>query len=62
MARAVGYPDCEYLEEMASVGVRLGTDSEIPRVLAAYKEKSKWNLPDPSFAKITGRLRNTWTR
>lgn len=48
VARTAGDPDCEYLEDMAAIGVKLGTNGEIPRVPAVYEEKTKWNLPDPT--------------
>eukprot|EP00435_Cladocopium_sp_Y103_P031543 s616_g8.t1 len=47
VAEAAEDPDYRYLGEMASTGVRLGTEGEIPRISAVYEEKTKWNLPDP---------------
>ena len=51
LGSAVGDPDVEYLEEMASVGVRLGAGDEIDRIPAVYEEKTSWRLPDPAPGK-----------
>ena len=48
MAEAAGDADWAYLEEMASTGVKLGTEGEIPRVPEVYEEKTRWNLSDPT--------------
>eukprot|EP00435_Cladocopium_sp_Y103_P059542 s1184_g21.t1 len=46
LAIAVEDPDCEYLEEMAFQGVRLGTGGEVPRVPQVFEVKEKWALPE----------------
>eukprot|EP00438_Fugacium_kawagutii_P028975 Skav210536 [mRNA] locus=scaffold3045:358236:363217:- [translate_table: standard] len=52
LAREVRDLDFEYLEEMASTGVRLGTEvGDIPRIEAVYEEKNSWSLPLPTEGK-----------
>eukprot|EP00435_Cladocopium_sp_Y103_P070051 s861_g34.t1 len=41
---ALGDPDHSWLEEVASEGVSLGVDEELPRVPEVFEEKCKWNL------------------
>eukprot|EP00438_Fugacium_kawagutii_P005911 Skav229261 [mRNA] locus=scaffold952:21426:24141:- [translate_table: standard] len=45
LAGEVGDPDYSYLEEMATTGVKLGAESEVPRIPEVYEEKAKWPLP-----------------
>ena len=47
MLRAIQDVDWGWLEEVASEGVSLGVDEELPRVPEVFEEKEKWNL---SFA------------
>eukprot|EP00435_Cladocopium_sp_Y103_P029829 s306_g7.t1 len=41
---ALGDVDHAWLDEVASEGVSLGVDEELPRVPEVFEEKSKWNL------------------
>lgn len=47
MLNAIQDLDCGWLDEVASEGVSLGVDEELPRVPDVFEEKEKWNL---SFA------------
>lgn len=52
LAEEVGDLDFSYLEEMASVGVRLGAGKEdIPRIPEVYEEEDSWSLPLPTVGK-----------
>ena len=48
IAEEMGDPDSDYLGEMAGTGVRLGAESEVPRIPEVYEEKVKWPLPAAS--------------
>eukprot|EP00438_Fugacium_kawagutii_P025749 Skav221045 [mRNA] locus=scaffold1448:254439:257677:+ [translate_table: standard] len=37
-------PDCDFLEIMASKGVPIGVDVEMPRTEAIFEEKTKWTV------------------
>ena len=44
LAEALGDEDYVFLEEVASRGVRLGVDIEMPRTPQVYEEKLKWTV------------------
>ena len=45
--QVMGDPDRDYLEQMASEGVPIGVDVELPRTPSVYEEKVKWAV-DPA--------------
>ena len=55
MAQASGDEDYEYLVEMASEGISIGVDEEMPRTPKIFEEKTKWAR---DF--VVEELRETW--